>query len=72
MKSLQIGVLPMVVAPKSNGKVRVCVDLSKLSEWVKRENCPLPAVDTSLGRLAGSKVFSKLDANSEFRQIKLA
>ena len=44
---------PMVVTPKSNGKVRVCVDLSKLNEYVKRENHPLSAVDTTLGRLAG-------------------
>jgi len=57
---------PMVVTPKSNGKVRVCVDLSKLNEFVKRENHPLPAVDTTLGRLAGSTVFTKLDANSGF------
>ena len=63
---------PVVVTPKSNGKVRVCVDLSKLIEYVKRENHPLPAVDTTLGRLAGSRVFSKLDTNSGFWQIKLA
>ena len=37
---------PMVVTPKSNGKVRVYVDLSELNEFVKRENHPLPAVDT--------------------------
>jgi len=43
-----------------------------LNEYVKRENHPLPAVDTTLGRLAGSRVFSKLDANSGFWQIKLA
>ena len=52
--------------PKSNGKVRVCVDLSKLNEYVKRENHSLPAVDTALGRLAGSKVSSKLVVNSGF------
>ena len=63
---------PMVVTPKSNGKVRVCVDLSKLNEFVKRENHPLPAVETTLGRLADSTVFTKLDANSGFWQIKLA
>lgn len=62
---------PMVVTPKSTVKIRVCVDLSKLNEYVKRENHPLPAVDSALGRLAGSKVFSKLNANSEFWQIKL-
>ena len=63
---------PMVVTSKSNGKVRVCVDLSKLNEYVKRDSHPHPAVDTTLGRLAGSRVFSKLDANSGFWQIKLA
>ena len=50
---------PMVVTPKSNGKVRVCIDLSKLYEYVKK-NHPLPAVDTTLRRLAGSRVsFSR-------------
>lgn len=62
----------MVMTPKSSGKDRICVDLSKLNEYVKRENQPLPAVDTTLGRLVGSRVFSKLDANSGFWQIKLA
>jgi len=62
---------PMVVTPKSNGKVRICVDLSKLNKYVKREYHPLPAVDTTLGRLAGSRIFTKLDANSGFWQIKL-
>ena len=53
---------PMVVTPRSNGKVRVSVDLSKLNEYVKRESNPLPAVDTTLGKLSGSRAFIKLDA----------
>ena len=57
---------PMVVTPKRNGKVRVCVDLSKLNEYVKRDSHPHPAVDTTLGRLADSRVVSKLDANPGF------
>ena len=60
--------------PKSNGNIRVCIDLSKLNKYVKRESHPLPTVptvDTTLERLAGSRVFSKLDANSGFWQIKL-
>lgn len=63
---------PMVVTPKPNGKVRVCVDLSVLNNYVQRENHPLPSVDHTLGKLAGSNHFSKLDANSGFWQIKLA
>ena len=62
----------MVVTLKPNAKVRVCVDLTKLNEYVQRENHPLPFVDLTLGKLAGAKYFNKLDANSGFWQIKLA
>ena len=61
----------MVVVPKANDKVRVCVDLTKLNESVKRERHPLPAVDQTLAQLAGAAVFSQLDANSGFWQIAL-
>lgn len=63
---------PMVVTPKANGKVRVCVDLTALNRYVKRENHPLPSVDTTLAKLSGATVFSKLDANSGFWQTPLA
>ena len=62
----------MVVVPKPSGKIRICVDLIKSNENVKRENFPLPAIDQSLGLLSGAKYFSKLDANSGFWQIKLS
>ena len=58
--------------PKPNGNVRICVDLTKLNESVKRENFPLPAIDQTLGQLSGAKFFSKLDANSGFWQIELS
>ena len=62
----------MVVVPKANSKVRICVDLTRLNESVKRERHPLPAVDQTLAQLAGAKVFTKLDANSGFWQIPLS
>ena len=62
----------MVVVPKANSKVRICVDLTRLNQSVKRERHPLPAVDQTLAQLAGAKVFTKLDANSDFWQIPLA
>ena len=62
----------MVVVPKANGKVRICVDLTKLNQSVKRERHPLPAVDQVLAQLAGAQVLSKLDANSGFWQIPLS
>ena len=62
----------MVVVPKGNGKVRICVDLTRLNDSVCRERYPLPVVDQILAQLAGAKIFSKLDANSGFWQIPLS
>ena len=59
----------MVAIPKSNGKVRICVDMTKLNNSNLRELQPLPGVDHVLAQMAGAKVFSKLDANSGFWQI---
>ena len=62
----------MVVVPKKNGSIRICVDLKPLNESVLREVHPLPKVDETLAQLTGAKVFSKLDANCGFWQIPLA
>lgn len=50
----------MVVVPKTNGWVRIGIDLTKLNEDVYRERHPLPGVDQTLAQIAGARVFSKL------------
>ena len=62
----------MVVVPKSQGRVRICVDLTKLNANVLRERHILPAVEQTLAQVFGARYFSKLDATSGFRQIPLA
>ena len=59
---------PIVIVPKPNGKVRLCVDVTKLNPRIKRGIHPILSVDHLLGKLVNSKVFSKLDANSAFWQ----
>ena len=61
----------MVVIPKKNGTVRICVDLKPLNSSIQREVHPLPIVDETLAQLSGTTVFSKLDTNSRFWQIPL-
>jgi hypothetical protein len=61
----------MVIAPKPNGQIRLCVDLTPLNKAVRREIHPMATVDENLAKLQGSQVFSKLDANSGFWQIPL-
>ena len=61
----------MVVVPKTDGSVRVCVDLTHLNESVQREVHPMASVDESLAKLGQSKIFTRLDANSGFWQLPL-
>ena len=48
----------MVVVPKKEGSVRICVDLKPLNQSVLREVHPIPKVDDTLAQLAGATVFS--------------
>ena len=61
----------MVVVPKRDQRVRICVDLTHLNKCVRRERHPIPAVKQSLAQLAGAQMFTTLDANSGFWQIPL-
>ena len=62
---------PMVVVPKKDD-VRMCVDLTKLNESVRRERHEMHSVEYTLGQLSDARIFSKLDANSAFWQVLLA
>ena len=64
-------VCPMVVVPKKDD-VRICVDLTKFTESVRRERHDIPYIEYTLGQLSDARIFSKLDANSGFWQVPLA
>ena len=61
----------MVVVRKKSGKVRVCIDPIHLNKAIKREHYPMNNFDDVATRLNGSTVFSTLDANSGYFQIRL-
>ena len=56
---------------KPNGNVRICIDLTKLNDSIKRENFQMPTTDELLAQLEGATVFRKLDCNKGFHQIPL-
>ena len=56
----------MVHIPKANGCIRICVDLTPLTESVKCEVRPMARIYQILAKICGSKVFSQLYANSGF------
>ena len=61
----------IVVVPKPGGTVRICVDLTKLNEAVRRELFIMPAVEETVAKLKAAKIFTKLNANNGFWQVKL-
>ena len=66
------GVLQSLQFQKPSGAVRICVDLTKLNESVRRENYIIPKVETTFDSIAEGTVYSKLYVNSGFHQIMLS
>lgn len=63
-------VSPIVIVRK-NGKIRLCVDYTKLNKAVLRTHFPIGKVERILAQVRGSSHFSRLDTNSGFYQIRL-
>ena len=64
-------VSPLVVAPKPDSDIRVCVDMRRANEATERERHPIPTIEEILYDLNGSTVFSKLDLKWGFYQAEL-
>lgn len=62
---------PIVIIFKSNGDMRICVDMRRANEAILRENFPLPSFDTFLTKLRGAQYFSRLDLKNAYHQLEL-
>lgn len=60
---------PLVVAPKGENDVRICVDMRRANEAVERENHPLPTMDDFQPHLSDATVFSKIDVTQAYHQV---
>ena len=65
-------VSPIVVVPKKNGKLRVCVNLKQLNAVTICDNYPLPITDHVLERVAGKEAYSFCDGFSGYNQFSIA
>ena len=61
----------IVVVPKPNGKIRMCIDYRALNEITTKNAYPLPRIDEILDALSEAKVFSIVDATSGYHQIAM-
>ena len=63
---------PIVVVPKKNGWLRVCVNYRKLNESTITDAFPLPFTDKVLNKVAGHEMYTVLDGFSGYNQIRMA
>jgi hypothetical protein len=61
----------IVLVPKKNGKMKMCLDFIDLNKACKKDPFPLPRIDTSVDKAARCKRFSLLDCFSGYHQIWL-
>lgn len=64
-------VSPIVVVPKSDSDIRLCVDYKRLNQHIIIDQHPLPTVDEIFSKLAGARYFSKLDLRSAYHQLEI-
>uniref|UniRef100_A0A8R1HID4 RNA-directed DNA polymerase n=1 Tax=Caenorhabditis japonica TaxID=281687 RepID=A0A8R1HID4_CAEJA len=62
---------PIVLVPKKNGSLRVCLNFRKLNEVTVPDNFPLPRIDSIIEKVGGSKYFSSLDMANGYLQLRL-
>ena len=60
---------PIVVVPKSNGQIRICVDLRQLNREVNRQRYILPTLDDAASKMSGAIVFTHLDLSSRYYHL---
>ena len=65
-------VSPTMVAPKKDGRWRVCVDFKPLNTTTRKYPYPLPFIDQILDSVAGHERYSICDGFSGYFQLKIA
>jgi hypothetical protein len=62
---------PALFVKKKDGSLRMCVDYRPLNAVTIKNKYPLPRIDVLFDQLDGAKVFSMIDLQSGYHQIKI-
>jgi hypothetical protein len=62
---------PIIFVSKKDGMQRICVDYRSLNEVTIKNKYPLPRIDDLFDQLKGACVFSKIDLQFGYHQLKI-
>src|ERR1700712_890313 len=62
---------PILFVPKPDGKVRLCVDYRNLNKLTILNKYPLPLMGELKDRMAGPKIFTKLDFKDGYHLLRI-
>jgi len=70
-RSVSLYTSPILFAPKKDGKLRLCIDYQRLNQQTLRDCFPTPMASDLIARTRGARMFSKLDLQSRFYQLRI-
>lgn len=62
----------MVIQPKEDGDIRICLDLRQINKAILREVHPIPVIEEIILKVGNSKWFSLMDIKQAFHQIEIS
>ena len=62
---------PVLFVRKKDGSFRLCVDYRELNKVTVKNKYPLPRIDDLFDQLQGSRVYSKIDLQSGYHQLRI-
>ena len=62
---------PMLFVKKKDGTLQLCVDYRQLNKMIVKNKYPLPRIEDLFDQLKGASVFSKIDLQSRYHQLRI-